>query len=71
MVDKQEIEECSNCGKKYIVKWIRYPSRLDDDRLSFIDCPYCGYCRNIKLAGNEDVTTCKYIKTRKDKDNGI
>lgn len=60
MTDKIEI--CKECGKRYGIKIIRYPSKLDDARNSFYCCPYCmsnKACVEIYLLGNEEVETYK------------
>lgn len=60
MPDKVVI--CPVCGKKYGVKYIILPSKLDDKRESYYCCPYCESdrsCVNVRLLGNQEVESYK------------
>lgn len=59
MIIKSEKEKCQKCGNWYIVDWILYPTKLDDKRDTFYNCPYCKNIINVYLKGNEDVETRK------------
>lgn len=57
---KDKVEKCPKCGKEFIVRYLAYPSNLDDKRTSNIDCPYCNYLlESVRLAGNEDISIFK------------
>ena len=62
MQNKDTIETCPSCGKEFIKRTIRYPSKVDDKRDSYYCCPYCNKSNGIHLMGNEDVTTFKKEK---------
>ncbi len=62
-----EKEKCPFCGKYFEVEYIKYPCKLDDKRISYIACPYCGKVvkDKITLLGDED-TKCYVIEEGKD-----
>ncbi len=54
------VKKCPKCNKEFKVTKVYYPTKIDDKRESYIDCPYCGYIvENIRLLGDEDVPTSK------------
>ena len=59
MQQKYEVHMCTKCGKNFRIKWIFYPTKLDDKRESYYNCPYCGNITRVYLKGNEDVETYK------------
>ena len=55
-----EKDYCSKCNKFFTLKFVIYPSNIDEKRDSYITCPYClSFVRNIHLKGNEDVSEMK------------
>jgi len=62
MQNKDTIEICPSCGKEFIKRTVRYPSKVDDKRDSYYCCPYCNKSWDIHLMGNEDVMTFKKEK---------
>ena len=59
MQHKLEKKKCTKCGKEFELKWIYYPTKLDEKRESYYDCPYCGNITRVHLNGDEDVETYK------------
>ena len=57
---KEEKHICKICEKEFVIRWIEYPSKLDDARISYYFCPYCkdpqSYV-NVHLRGNEELET--------------
>ncbi len=54
----QKFDVCRKCGKKYIVEYTQYPSKVDDKREGYYICPYCKTDESIvrvHLLGNEDI----------------
>ncbi len=63
MSHKDKVEKCPKCGKEFIVRLVINPSNCDDNRKSYVDCPYCGeVLEKINLMKNEDVFSIKKEK---------
>ena len=46
---KLEKKKCEKCGKDFQLKWIYYPTKLDEKRKSYFVCPYCGNITNVHI----------------------
>ena len=56
---KIEKTKCTKCGKEYNVILEKYPTKLDDKRETYYNCPYCNNIIKIQLNGDEEVHTEK------------
>lgn len=50
----KEIRICPKCKKEFIVKWSEYPANVDDERESYINCPYCGVVTEYITVGKRE-----------------
>lgn len=61
MIDYNEIKKvCDKCKKEFIVRFLKYPCKLDEKRESYITCPYCqNVVETIYLDANEEIIELK------------
>lgn len=59
MREKNTLEKCLSCGNSFQKIMSYWPSKVDDKRNSFYECPYCNHAYSITLDKNEDVSTQK------------